>query len=63
MEYEKCILCGETVNLRINTHIDLRYGYIIGAGQLCEKCYNDLYGKHIVYHKQEKKMHKNISCQ
>ncbi|NDB28967.1 hypothetical protein EB155_02160 [archaeon] len=38
-EYEKCIMCGETVPYLKSTHIDLRNGYIEGAGQLCKECY------------------------
>lgn len=37
--YEECILCGvETTTLK-TTHIDFRTGYIEGAGQLCNGCY------------------------
>ena len=37
--YEECILCGiETTTLK-TTHIDFRTGYIEGAGQLCNECY------------------------
>ncbi|NBU81986.1 MAG: hypothetical protein EBS55_10105 [Flavobacteriaceae bacterium] len=37
--YEKCVMCGvETTTLK-ESHIDFRYGYVEGAGQLCRECY------------------------
>lgn len=39
MPNEICILCGKETNIDINTHIDLRYGYIEGAGQCCRECF------------------------
>ena len=37
--YEECIMChGKTETLK-TTHIDFRYGYVEGAGQLCRECY------------------------
>ncbi len=38
-EYEKCVMCGESVPYLKSTHIDRRVGYIEGAGQLCKECY------------------------
>ena len=35
---EKCVICGEETQYRFNDHIDLRYNYVEGAGQLCDKC-------------------------
>ena len=37
---EKCVICGEATQYRFNDHIDLRYNYVEGAGQLCPKCGN-----------------------
>ena len=37
---EKCVLCGEETTYRFHDHVDLRVGYIEGAGQLCIKCWN-----------------------
>jgi hypothetical protein len=37
-EFEHCIVCGVETAVKIGTHIDMRYGYIEGAGQLCFKC-------------------------
>ena len=32
-------MCGvETTTLK-TTHVDFRYGYVDGAGQLCRECY------------------------
>jgi hypothetical protein len=35
---EKCVICGAETAYRFNDHIDYRFNYIEGAGQLCEKC-------------------------
>ena len=35
-----CILCGVETPYEQTTHIDLRIGYIEGAGQLCSSCYD-----------------------
>lgn len=43
-ETEKCVFCGEPTNVPINENIDNRAFYVEGAGQLCEKCYNKVYG-------------------
>jgi hypothetical protein len=39
-EFEHCILCGVETSVKIGTHIDMRHGYIEGAGQLCPSCAN-----------------------
>ena len=39
-EYEHCVLCGVETLVKIGTHVDMRLGYIEGAGQLCSKCYS-----------------------
>ena len=39
-EFEHCILCGVETSVKIDTHVDMRIGYIDGAGQLCFKCYS-----------------------
>ena len=39
-EYDHCILCGVETAYKRSTHIDMRHGYIEGAGQLCPKCYS-----------------------
>ena len=37
---EKCVLCGDDTQYHFSDHIDMRVGYIEGAGQLCTKCWN-----------------------
>lgn len=38
-----CVLCGKETPYTLDTHIDFRKGYIEGAGQLCEFCYEKHY--------------------
>ena len=37
---EQCVICGEPTQYRFNDHIDYRFNYVEGAGQLCNKCGN-----------------------
>ena len=37
--YETCIMCGKETTTLKSTHVDFRYGYVEGAGQLCRECY------------------------
>ena len=37
---EKCVLCGADTAYHFKDHVDIRVGYIEGAGQLCIKCWN-----------------------
>ena len=41
-KYDKCVICGAESPYTMDTHIDLRHGYIEGAGQGCfrETCKN-----------------------
>ena len=39
-EYDYCILCGVETVYKRNTHVDMRSGYIEGAGQLCSACWD-----------------------
>ena len=41
MKKDHCILCGVETPYDFETHVDLRMGYIDGAGQLCSKCYDE----------------------
>lgn len=41
MGKDKCILCGVETPYDYDTHVDLRIGYIEGAGQLCKMCYDE----------------------
>ena len=40
-EYDSCVSCGELTKYKKTDHIDMRYGYVEGAGQLCCKCSQD----------------------
>lgn len=37
-EMDECIICGVDTNEPKDKHIDYRYNYVEGAGQLCSKC-------------------------
>jgi len=40
MSKDKCVMCGVETQYDINTHVDLRYHYVDGMGQLCKKCHD-----------------------
>ena len=40
---ELCIRCGKPTIYRPNTPITLRHYFVEGSGQLCEKCFYELY--------------------
>lgn len=44
---ERCVLCGTLLNIPKDTHLVNRSNYIEGAGQLCEKCREEVYGKNV----------------
>lgn len=39
--YEDCITCGKKTTTLKTAHVDFRYGYVEGAGQLCYECYTN----------------------
>lgn len=39
-QFDNCVLCGKQTQYQTNTHIDMRSGYVEGAGQLCTTCYS-----------------------
>ena len=43
-QYEKCVSCGEETKVPVDQHVDFRNYYVEGAGQICEKCYINIYG-------------------
>ena len=45
METETCVVCNTDTGIPKNTHVNNRPFYIEGGGQLCGKCYNNIYGK------------------
>jgi len=40
MAKDKCVLCGKDSPYEMDVNIDYRNGYIEGAGQLCENCWD-----------------------
>ncbi len=36
--FERCILCGQTTDISVDTPIAKRSGFIKGCGQLCPLC-------------------------
>jgi hypothetical protein len=40
---DKCVMCGEETLFDSTDHIDMRYGYVEGAGQLCVSCFEPKY--------------------
>ena len=40
MAKDNCIVCGVETPYDYETHVDMRLGYIEGAGQLCSNCYD-----------------------
>jgi hypothetical protein len=37
-EMDECVVCGVETNETKDKHVDYRYNYVDGAGQLCSKC-------------------------
>ena len=37
--YETCIMCSKKTTTLKTEHVDYRYGYVEGIGQLCRDCY------------------------
>jgi len=42
---ETCVLCGSITPYNKNDDINMREHYVEGAGQLCDKCFIDIYGE------------------
>lgn len=40
---EVCVSCGRDTPYTRQTNVQLRYWYVEGAGQLCQKCYTNVY--------------------
>ena len=43
-EMERCVLCWELTDVPKDTPVNRRRYYLEGQGQLCAKCYYELYG-------------------
>lgn len=39
---DKCVICGKETKYDINEHIDNRYGYVQGVGQVCYECFKTI---------------------
>ena len=42
-KYDKCVICNTETEYEEFDHVDKRYFYVEGAGQLCPKCHNHIY--------------------
>ena len=42
--YDLCVSCGKQTKYLINVPIHIRYGYVEGAGQLCDDCDSKTFG-------------------
>lgn len=51
-QFEHCVLCGKQTYVRKCLPIEYRDGYIEAVGQLCRKCYSEVYGKKRCRHEQ-----------
>ncbi len=40
---DTCVNCEKETQYDIDCHIDYRFHYIEGAGQLCKECYEKIY--------------------
>jgi len=47
-ETEKCVICGVDTKVPVDEHINKRDFYVEGAGQLCQNCYNKVYGSRMI---------------
>lgn len=36
---ELCVICGKDTGVLFETHIDFRWGYVEGVGQVCKSCH------------------------
>ena len=43
VEMDLCVSCGKETEYPKNAHIDYRFHYVEGAGQLCKECYDKIY--------------------
>jgi len=42
-KYELCVICDTVTKEHEDQHINSRNYYVEGCGQLCEKCYIEIY--------------------
>ena len=36
---DKCVMCGVETPYDVSTHVDYRYNYVDGIGQMCANCH------------------------
>ena len=36
---DKCVMCGAETPYDVSTHVDYRYNYVDGIGQMCANCH------------------------
>jgi len=65
---DKCVTCHNESHHNIDDHISWRIAYIIGVGQLCLDCYDEIYiqpeRKENEYHKSNetsRRVHNGLS--
>lgn len=51
-EMERCVLCWRETDIPKDTPVSRRKYYLEGQGQLCAKCYYELYGAGVFRHTQ-----------
>lgn len=44
-DVDRCVVCGEKTEYTRDIPVSERTGYVKGAGQLCRKCFFDIYAK------------------
>lgn len=56
---EKCVVCGKETLYNVEQHVDTRFDYIEGVGQLCPRCYNNTYDCNIENKRQKDDIYRN----
>lgn len=52
---ERCVLCWELTDVPTDMPIDQRQYYLEGQGQLCARCYYELYGADVLRRTEDTK--------
>jgi len=42
LKKDKCVICGKESKYPKKDHIDNRYGYVEGCGQVCYECFKKI---------------------
>lgn len=45
IKYEKCVVCHCETKVLVDTPVDFRKNFIRGVGELCDKCFSEIYLK------------------